>query len=92
MDFPFEGKANFNPDQPRVSAGNPDGGRWTGDGSGAARRGNFNSHDISASKRAALARLGSRPHGHHYVSVNVYGRMNLLPETRKVFDEERFSI
>lgn len=29
LDFPFEGKANFNPDQPRVSAGNPGGGRWT---------------------------------------------------------------
>ena len=26
-------KASFNPDQPRVPAGNPDGGRWTGDGS-----------------------------------------------------------
>jgi hypothetical protein len=24
-------KANFNPDQPRVPAGNPDGGQWTGD-------------------------------------------------------------
>jgi hypothetical protein len=28
-------KANFNPDQPRVSAGEPDGGRWTGDGVGS---------------------------------------------------------
>jgi hypothetical protein len=27
-------KANFNPNQPRVPAGNPDGGRWTSTGSG----------------------------------------------------------
>lgn len=29
-----EGKANFNPNQPRAPAGNPDGGRWTRDGTG----------------------------------------------------------
>jgi hypothetical protein len=29
-----EGKAAFNPDQPRVPAGNPDGGQWTSDGGG----------------------------------------------------------
>jgi hypothetical protein len=27
-------KANFNPDQPRVPAGNPDGGQWTSEGGG----------------------------------------------------------
>src|SRR5687767_422393 len=35
-------KASFNPNQPRVPAGNPDGGQWTdgggGDGDGAAAR------------------------------------------------------
>ena len=31
-------KANFNPDQPRVPAGNPGGGEWTGTGGGAAQR------------------------------------------------------
>jgi hypothetical protein len=30
-------KAGFNPDQPRVPAGNPDGGQWTGDGGGSVR-------------------------------------------------------
>ena len=25
-------KAGFNPDEPRVPAGNPDGGQWTGEG------------------------------------------------------------
>ena len=27
-------KANFNPNQPRVAAGNPDGGQWTSEGGG----------------------------------------------------------
>jgi hypothetical protein len=30
-------KANFNPNQPRVPAGNPDGGQWTSEGGGAGR-------------------------------------------------------
>jgi hypothetical protein len=29
-------KANFHPDQPRVSAGNPDGGQWTGESGGSS--------------------------------------------------------
>jgi hypothetical protein len=32
-------KANFNPNQPRVPAGNPDGGQWTSEGSGINDRG-----------------------------------------------------
>jgi hypothetical protein len=28
----LDGKANFNPNQPRVPRGRPDGGRWTRDG------------------------------------------------------------
>lgn len=30
----LEGKANFNPSQPRVPKGNPDGGQWTAEGGG----------------------------------------------------------
>ena len=33
-------KANFNPNQPRVPAGNPDGGQWTGTGGGAGTTSN----------------------------------------------------
>jgi hypothetical protein len=38
-------KANFNPDQPRVPAGNPDGGRWTSEGGNRAT-------DFSAVRRS----------------------------------------
>jgi hypothetical protein len=31
-------KATFNPDEPRVPAGNPDGGRWTKDGDPGGKR------------------------------------------------------
>jgi hypothetical protein len=34
---PLPGKANFNPAQPRVPAGNPDGGEWTSTGGGTGR-------------------------------------------------------
>jgi len=37
-DFAPRGKANFNPDQPRMPAGNPDGGQWADGGSGAGPR------------------------------------------------------
>lgn len=33
-----EAKANFNSDQPRVPKGNPDGGRWSGDGRAGSGR------------------------------------------------------
>jgi hypothetical protein len=76
----YFGKAGFNPNQPRVSAGSSDGGQWTG----IAPSGS-DDWEISASRR----RLGSRPHGHHYIPHGYYGRLPLQEETRKVFDEAK---
>ena len=59
-------------DQPRVPAGNPDGGQWTSDGHSQAT-------DFSASRRG-------RARGHHKVPVGVYGKLPLQDETRKVFE------
>ena len=36
LEFEAELKAGFRPDQPRVAAGNSDGGRWTNGGGGAS--------------------------------------------------------
>lgn len=52
----LEGKANFNPDQPRVPKGNPDGGQWTDEGGGSDGNGgtedNRDFHDeYSATRR-----------------------------------------
>ncbi|MGE0750270.1 MAG: hypothetical protein AB7K64_06730 [Variibacter sp.] len=76
-----ECKENFNPDQPRIPAGNPDGGQWTyGDGAAS---------DATPTDISGARRLGSRPHGHHFVSHSVYSKLPLRPETRKVFDEAK---
>ncbi|WP_431558492.1 hypothetical protein [Methyloceanibacter sp.] len=45
-------KANFDPNQPRVPAGNPDGGQWTSTGGGSGSQ--------SANERLAQARGGRR--------------------------------
>jgi hypothetical protein len=48
-------KANFNPNQPRVPAGNPDGGQWTDTGGGSGRGGNVGSETIRERQRTRLA-------------------------------------
>jgi hypothetical protein len=74
-------KAGFNPDQPRVPAGNPGGGQWTSEGgesSSLAPVDNELPTEFSASRRAK---------GHHYVPRAVYDDRSLPDETRRVFDE-----
>ena len=69
----------YSPDQPRVPAGNPDGGQWTGSGGGrASERIRSQASDLSASRKAK---------GHHFVPRSLYRGLPLRPETRKVFDE-----
>lgn len=78
----------YDPNQPRVPAGNPDGGQWTSDagkdGSTPGLRSNSASDELSASRRVP----GSRARGHHYVPKAVYKHLPLSPEARKVFREE----
>lgn len=74
------GKANFNPDQPRVPRGDPYGGRWAQDGSGSA---STSSTEFSASSRPGFSRVK----GHHYVHRSLYKDLPLRPETRSVFDK-----
>jgi len=74
----------YNPDQPRVPAGNPDGGQWTIDGGwGAAQSDSFN-------PLAALAEIGVRlaADGHHYVPRGVFEneKYSFQPETLKVLE------
>jgi hypothetical protein len=67
----------YNPHQPRVPAGNPDGGQWTR-GSGQAGENQYAQATLPG---------GGRARGHHYVPQGVYGKLPLPPETRRVFDE-----
>jgi len=50
-------KTNFNPDELRVPAGNPDGGQWTSDG----RNGTFTSSSNNAGEGATDVRLAMEP-------------------------------
>jgi len=68
-------KAGFRHDQPRVPAGNPEGGRWT-TGAGAAQPGVVNNSNLTRG-------------GHHFVTRDIFDDpvLRLRPETRKVFEQ-----
>jgi hypothetical protein len=95
----LHGKANFNPTQPRVPRGNPDGGQWTDDpahgGSWSAGNGDEREESESAGG-SQLEREGSKidpeyllllAGGHHYMPVSLFKKLPFRPETRKVFDK-----
>lgn len=69
----------YNPNQPRVPKGNPEGGQWAVSGAAGQtdRRPKSPPTDISASRRR----------GHHFNPYAVFGKWNLRPETRKVFED-----
>lgn len=71
-------RCKYSPDQPRVPAGNPDGGQWAGGGGADA------STDVSS-----IRRRGSKPDGHHFVPHSIYSKKAFPEETRRVFDEAK---
>lgn len=77
-------KAGFNATEPRVPAGHPDGGQWTGD-SGAAASGTEVVSDAPDSSWIPGAQYAAD--GHHWVPRAVYGKYLLQPETKKVFEK-----
>jgi hypothetical protein len=82
-DFAPRGKANFNPNQPRVPTGSPDGGQWTGgDGSAGSSQGEpVQLDEISAARRGR---------GHHYVTRELFEKLEkegLPTETLNVFED-----
>jgi hypothetical protein len=84
----IESKANFDPNQPRVPAGNPDGGQWTDEpgwtgGSMSGDTIGIADVDVDALDEFSSARRG----GHHLVPRAVYKEKPLPRETRRVFDE-----
>lgn len=94
----FEGKANFNPNQPRVPAGHSEGGQWTGlGGTNWTSRQSTDEASFEYEEPVRLAQLegilddaGRRyynPGGHHELSKGVYGKWNLSDEVRRIFDK-----
>jgi len=79
-------RRKYSPDQPRVPAGNPDGGQWTEDGSSTGRIRFAENRDPNTITDAWGNRYYN-PGGHHEVPRGVYRHWNLRPETRRVFDQ-----
>jgi hypothetical protein len=90
-----EGKANFNPDQPRVPRGHPDGGQWTRAGGGGgvpplnAHESDDGSDGNDRTEFGAARRQPkfTRPRGHHPVPRAVFQKRPFPPDTKKVFEE-----
>lgn len=79
-------KAGFNPDEPRVPAGNADGGQWTNDGGRSADDSRVLS-DAPDSGWIQGAQYAAD--GHHWVPKGVYEKESLKPELRKVFENAK---
>ena len=74
----------YSPNQPRVPAGNPDGGQWTDDG---GQGGRFRIAQLDGSITDADLPVYYKPGRHHEMPRGVYQKWELRPETRQVFDK-----
>jgi len=72
-------KAGFDPDQPRVPAGNPDGGQWTDGGAAHDRWRTVRTRPQVSEFSAA------RVKGHHQIPKQIYNNRPFAPDTRAVF-------
>lgn len=74
----------YNPAQPRVPAGNPDGGQWT----------NVLGGFLGPGPAGEAGVVGTEPievtaEGHHFVPQALIRRESLAPETRRVFEDAK---
>ncbi|NVO15471.1 MAG: hypothetical protein HXX10_15685 [Rhodoplanes sp.] len=82
-------KAGFNPDQPRLPAGSPDGGQWTSGGGDDPRVLSDATPDNEWSPGTQYAASKSRASGHHFMPQSVFRKLSLPDETRKVFEDAK---
>jgi len=73
-------KAGFNPNEPRVPAGNPDGGQWANDGRPPANESQVLS---DAPDGGWIPGAQYAADGRHWVPKAVYGKYSLRPKRRK---------
>jgi hypothetical protein len=78
-DTPLE---KYSPDQPRVPAGNPDGGQWTT----LAANDDPNNTSDAAGAHIPCQKYGE---GHHWVPKTVYEKRNFLKEVKATFDNSK---
>lgn len=89
----FMAKA-YNRNQPRVPAGNPDGGQWTSDGAvggtnsnSPASASNDEDTNVGSNKPATDISAARRGKGHHYIPAALFENESLPEDTRRVFEE-----
>ena len=86
-----EDKAGFNPDQPRMPAGNPDGGQWSKEEGGGDAEPvddlSSTSTEVGSPENTPTDISAARKAGHHYLPQGVYKKRRLSDETRQVFEE-----
>jgi len=70
---------DYNPNQPRVPVGSPDGGQWTDGGIQVAQ------NDTGGKESDAIWPSGGK--GHHWVPRAVFNKKQLQPETWQVFED-----
>ncbi len=75
----------YNPSQPRVPAGNPDGGQWTG----ASGEGGSLSGANEVGGAAEPERIEVAADGHHFVPQAFVDSQNFTPETRRIFQDAK---
>jgi hypothetical protein len=75
----------YRPDQPRVPAGNPDGGQWTEEV--ASPEGESEESTWSEDGSVELSAAARRGGGHHYFTRELFDSEPIPKETRKIFDD-----
>jgi len=74
--------AKYSPDQPRVPAGNSDGGQWTSGGEGGSPVGDEEGdHEL-------LPENAQPVQGHHYTPRELFEGYDLRPEVRRFFEDD----
>jgi hypothetical protein len=73
----------YNPNQPRMPVGNPDGGQWTSEGREFDR---IRLAQVGGTLTDAWGDRYYNPGGHHEFPKSIYRKWNLRPETRQVFE------
>jgi hypothetical protein len=80
--------AKYDPNQPRVPAGNSDGGQWTSGGGAGGTSIRDEEGDQELLPENAMT-VGWKPDGHHFMVQSIFRKWGLKPETLKVFEDAK---
>jgi len=82
---PLVQKYGYNPDEPRVPAGNPDGGQWTKEDETGSSDDSGVISDVTPDNTWMPGAQYAAGWEHHFVPWGTFNKYELQPETRQVF-------